>query len=126
MNRREFLMAGGAFIGASVFSNFAASGAKWTIGCFNRPWTKWGGIDVALHGIKEAGFSVMGLLSRSKTEPFIGADATAENENRRARSQSESRSDPHQTRWHGRRRHQRFARANRQRPQPRPRMADEF
>jgi sugar phosphate isomerase/epimerase len=78
MNRRKFLMAGGALLGTTCFSNFAASGANWTIGCFNRAWTKWGGVDVALDGIKEAGFSVMGLLTRSKTDPFIGADATPE------------------------------------------------
>src|SRR6476469_2272239 len=78
MNRREFFRAGGALIGATCLSTFAASASHWTIGCFNRAWTKWGGIDVALDGIKEAGFSVMGLLTRSKTDPFIGADATPE------------------------------------------------
>lgn len=77
MNRREFLIGAGAFVGASaVFSLGAAP--KWTVGCFNRPWTKWGGIDVALDGIKEARFSVAGLLTRTRTEPLIGADATDE------------------------------------------------
>lgn len=78
MNRRQFLARAGALAGATAISNFGAPGANWTIGCFNRPWTKWGGIDVALDGIKDAGFSVMGLLSRTKTEPLIGADATPE------------------------------------------------
>src|ERR1051325_10977909 len=78
MNRREFLIGAGALVGAGVFSTFGAAGANWTIGCFNRPWTKWGGIDVALDGIKEAGFTVMGLLTRTRTEPLISADATAE------------------------------------------------
>ena len=78
MNRREFLIGTGAVVGASLIPNLGAAGANWTIGCFNRPWTKWGGIDVALDGIKEAGFKVMGLLTRSKTDPFIGADATDE------------------------------------------------
>jgi sugar phosphate isomerase/epimerase len=79
MNRREFLIGGGALLGATWFSgsSFAAA-PNWTIGCFNRAWTKWGGIDVALDGIKEAGFKVMGLLTRSKTDPFIGVDATDE------------------------------------------------
>jgi sugar phosphate isomerase/epimerase len=77
MNRRKFLIGAGAFVGATVVPNFGAT-KDWTIGCFNRPWTKWGGIDVALDGIKEAGFSVMGLLTRTKTDPFIGADATDE------------------------------------------------
>ena len=78
MNRRKFLAGIGGAVGASVIPSFAADKTNWTIGCFNRPWTKWGGIDVALDGIKEAGYSVMGLLSRSKTDPFIGSDATPE------------------------------------------------
>ncbi len=47
------------------------------MGCFNRPWSKWG-VDAALDGTKEAGFKVFGLLTRSKAEPFVGADATPE------------------------------------------------
>src|ERR1051325_4140085 len=78
MNRRQFLRRAAAAAGATAISNFAAPGANWTIGCFNRPWTKWGGIDIALDGIKEAGFNVMGLLTRTRTEPLIGADATPE------------------------------------------------
>src|ERR1051325_9024819 len=78
MNRRNFLLRAGAVVGATALPNFAAPGAKWPIGCFNRAWTKWGGIDVALDGIKEAGFTVMGLLTRTKTEPLIGTDATPE------------------------------------------------
>lgn len=77
MNRRKFLIGASAFVGATVLSNFGAP-KDWTIGCFNRPWTKWGGVDVALDGTKEAGFSVFGLLTRTKTDPFIGADATDE------------------------------------------------
>ena len=76
MNRREFLAGIGVALGASILPSFAANKTNWTIGCFNRPWTKWGNIDVALDGIKEAGYSVMGLLSRSKTDPFIGSDAS--------------------------------------------------
>ncbi len=49
----------------------------WTIGCFNRPWTKWS-FDVALDSIKAAGFGVTGLLSRTKDEAFIGSEATPE------------------------------------------------
>jgi sugar phosphate isomerase/epimerase len=77
MNRREFLVSTSALLASTAFSTFGAA-PHWTIGCFNRAWTKWGGIDVALDGIKEAGFNVMGLLTRSKTDPFIGVDATAE------------------------------------------------
>ena len=52
---------------------------KWPIGCFNRPWREVGGdISVALVGMKAAGYHIAGLLSRHKTEPFIGSDATPE------------------------------------------------
>jgi sugar phosphate isomerase/epimerase len=77
MNRRKFLIGASAFVGSTVLSNWATTKVS-TIGCFNRPWTKWGGIEVALDGIKDAGFSVMGLLSRTKTDPFIGVEATDE------------------------------------------------
>lgn len=50
-------------------------GVKWQIGCFNRPWTKWT-FDQTLKEIKAAGFNTAGLLTRTKDEPFIGADAT--------------------------------------------------
>ena len=49
----------------------------WPIGCFNRPWAekKTWDYDVALKGIKEGGYHVTGLLSRSAKEPLIGSDA---------------------------------------------------
>ena len=47
----------------------------WPIGCFNRPWTKWS-FEQALQGIKAAGYTLTGVLSRTKEEPFIGAEAT--------------------------------------------------
>src|SRR3954452_11653660 len=78
MNRREFLIGTGALVGASLVSNFGAASANWTIGCFNRPWTKWGGIDVALDGIKASGYTLVGLLTRTKEDPFIGVDASPE------------------------------------------------
>jgi sugar phosphate isomerase/epimerase len=78
MNRRKFLIGAGAFLGATTLSTWGATKTDWTVGCFNRPWTKWGGMDVALDGMKEAGFSVAGLLTRSKAEPMIGADASDE------------------------------------------------
>ena len=55
--------------------------AKWPIGCLNRPWLgdkqKWG-YDVALDGIKAAGYKLTGLLTRTPKEPFTGSDATPE------------------------------------------------
>lgn len=53
------------------------TGVNWPVGCFNRPWTKWT-YDEALDSIKAAGYRLTGLLTRTKTEPFIGADATPE------------------------------------------------
>ena len=82
MNRREFLqhtVAGGAMsaLGISMSPSPSARAVNWPIGCFNRPWTTWS-FDDALREIKSAGYQTMGLLSRTKSEPFIGADATPE------------------------------------------------
>src|SRR5262245_44576051 len=49
----------------------------WPIGCFNRPWTPWRFED-ALQAIKTAGYTTVGLLTRTKDEPFIGADSPPE------------------------------------------------
>jgi sugar phosphate isomerase/epimerase len=82
MNRREFLqhtVAGGAMsaLGASMSPSLHARAVNWPIGCFNRPWTTWS-FDDALRQIKAAGYPTTGLLSRTRNEPFIGADATPE------------------------------------------------
>lgn len=78
ISRRRFLE--GSLAGAASLALGATTDARavsWPIGCFNRPWTKWG-FDVALREIKSAGYSIVGLLSRSQDEPFIGANATPE------------------------------------------------
>ena len=82
MNRREFLqhtIAGGAAaaVGMSLGPSLDAAAVKWPIGCFNRPWTSWS-YDDCLKQIKAAGYQTTGLLTRTKDEPFIGADATPE------------------------------------------------
>ncbi|HWD19605.1 MAG TPA: sugar phosphate isomerase/epimerase family protein [Verrucomicrobiae bacterium] len=81
-----------AAAGAGAFDLSAAS-VHWPVGCFNRPWmqkpgdtpqplttpqpTNWG-FDVALQGMKQAGFKMIGLLTRAAGEPFIAAHATDE------------------------------------------------
>jgi sugar phosphate isomerase/epimerase len=80
MNRRDFIQqAIVASAATSILSSTdgLAKGVKWQIGCFNRPWTKWP-FDQTLRAIKAAGFKTAGLLTRTKEEPFIGADATPE------------------------------------------------
>lgn len=82
MTRREFLhhtVASGtiAAAGVSVSSSLDARAVHWPIGCFNRPWTTWS-LDDALRQIRAAGYQTMGLLSRTKNEPFIGAEASPE------------------------------------------------
>jgi sugar phosphate isomerase/epimerase len=82
MNRRDFLqqsIACGAVsaLGISMSPALGARAVKWPIGCFNRPWTKWT-FDDTLKQIKAAGYQTMGLLSRTRDEPFIGADASPE------------------------------------------------
>ena len=79
MNRRTFLqhtIAGGAATAAGMFLVRSLDAAvHWPIGCFNRPWTTWS-FDETLKQIKAAGYQTTGLLTRTKDEPFIGADAT--------------------------------------------------
>ena len=82
--RREFLCDGAVVAaGAAALATAPAllAGAKpavaWPVGCFNRPWTKWT-FDETLRAIKSAGYPTMGLLTRTKLDPFIGADATPE------------------------------------------------
>src|SRR5436309_7738549 len=81
MNRREFLQHAivtgiATTVGLSWRPELGAS-VRWPIGCFNRPWTTWS-FDDALTQIKAAGYQTTGLLTRTKDEPFIGADATHE------------------------------------------------
>ncbi len=83
MNRRKFLSqvtAATTVLAATPFSSLAAEagkGVQWPIGCFNRPWTKWT-FDEALDGVKGAGYRLTGLLTRGKSEPFVGVEATNE------------------------------------------------
>src|SRR5437867_6676996 len=81
MKRREFLqqtVLGGAAFGLSVSRSAPVDASvRWPIGCFNRPWTTWS-FDDTLAQIKAAGYQTTGLLTRTKDEPFIGADATLE------------------------------------------------
>jgi len=79
MDRRTFLQhtaLGGAAaaLGLSSSARLDAS-VRWPVGCFNRPWTTWS-FDDTLAQIKAAGYQTTGLLTRTKDEPFIGADAT--------------------------------------------------
>jgi sugar phosphate isomerase/epimerase len=80
MNRRKFIhqtiIAGTAMTILNAAES-QAKGVKWQIGCFNRPWTKWS-FDQTLKEIKSAGYKTMGLLTRTKEEPFIGTAATVE------------------------------------------------
>lgn len=79
MNRRSFIQnAAIATAGLSMFETIVAeAGVKWTVGCFNRPWTKWSFAE-SLDGIKAAGYSVTGLLTTTKEDHFTGSDVTQE------------------------------------------------
>lgn len=88
MNRRTFIqstaLTATAIAARPLIDLHAAekpAGVRWPIGCFNRPWVndkKGWTQDTALDGIKAAGYTLTGLLSRTAKEPFIGADATPE------------------------------------------------
>jgi sugar phosphate isomerase/epimerase len=82
LTRREFLQQTAACGTATALagawaSSLDARAVTWPIGCFNRPWTTWS-FDEALKQIKQAGYNTVGLLTRTREEPFIGADATPE------------------------------------------------
>ena len=82
--RREFICEGTTLLAGATLLAHAPSllaspapAAKWPVGCFNRPWTKWT-FDETLRAIKAAGYTTTGLLTRTKADPFIAADATPE------------------------------------------------
>ena len=86
MNRRQFIETATLTVAAAATLPSVAAQAEekakrvnWPIGCFNRPWIaekkNWG-YDVALDGIKAAGYGLTGLLTRTANEPLLGSDAT--------------------------------------------------
>jgi len=81
MNRRDFLhrtiVSGAAAALAATRPATVDASVHWRIGCFNRPFTTWS-FDEALTQIKAAGYDMVGLLTRTADEPFIGVDATAD------------------------------------------------
>jgi hypothetical protein len=83
-SRREFLCDGSLVLaGAAVLDDVPAllaappRAVAWPLGCFNRPWSQWS-FEETLRGVKAAGYSATGLLTRTKLDPFIAADATRE------------------------------------------------
>lgn len=78
MNRREFIQHTALVTAAAAAIEFTAEAkVNWPVGCFNRPWTKWS-FDETLKQIKAAGYKTTGLLSTTRREPFIAADAKPE------------------------------------------------
>jgi len=82
--RREFILGGTTLLAgttlmadAPILRAAPTPGVRWPIGCFNRPWTRWA-FDDTLEAIKAAGYGTIGLLTRTKADPFIAADATPE------------------------------------------------
>jgi len=95
LSRRDFLQTAALATTALAAGacHTVGAGKAWPIGCFNRPWMqKFGskaqpvetpqpanwGFDVALKGIKEAGYETVGLLTPMPGEPFLGSLATDE------------------------------------------------
>ena len=81
--RRDFIRESTALVGASFLTDVEpllaapAAASRWPIGCMNRPWTKWT-FQETLAAVKAAGYSTIGLLTRTKSDPFIAAEATPE------------------------------------------------
>jgi sugar phosphate isomerase/epimerase len=82
MSRRKFLQTGAVATAATASGIFTATaqgkGVNWPIGCFNRPWVKNWNYDETLASIKAAGYKLTGLLTKTKDDPFIAAEATPE------------------------------------------------
>jgi sugar phosphate isomerase/epimerase len=72
LTRRDFLQqsALGGMALATLPATLRAGKVEWEVGCFNRPWTKWG-YEATLQSIKAAGYEVTGLLSATREEPFL-------------------------------------------------------
>ena len=78
MNRRQFIQQTALLTTAAAALPLTAEAkVNWPVGCFNRPWTKWG-FDETLKQIKAAGYTTTGLLSRTREEQFIAAEAPQE------------------------------------------------
>jgi len=71
------LLAGAALLGEAPSLLAAPKPSKWPVGCFNRPFTKWT-FEETLTAVKGAGYATTGLLTRTKADPFIAAEATPE------------------------------------------------
>jgi sugar phosphate isomerase/epimerase len=80
LTRRRFLHTAALGV-ATVSAARTAMGAsksaapRWTIGCLNRPWTKWS-LDEMLDGVKGAGYRTLGLQTPTAADPFIAANAS--------------------------------------------------
>jgi sugar phosphate isomerase/epimerase len=81
LTRRRFLTSTAAGVAAfsapNVLSATADKSPAWTIGCLNRPWTKWSA-DEMLDGVKAAGYRVVGLQTPTPSDPFVGSAAKPE------------------------------------------------
>lgn len=84
LTRRNFLLSTSAAAAVSTLLPLPAHAApsppaRWPLGCFNRPWTKWS-YDETLDAIKAAGYEYTGLLTpvAAKGDVFTGATATPE------------------------------------------------
>jgi sugar phosphate isomerase/epimerase len=79
ISRRRFLEATtiAATAALSAGSDAFAAGVNWPVGCFNRAWAQWPS-DVALAGIRAAGYRLVGLISNHSDNPLALPAATAE------------------------------------------------
>ena len=79
VSRRQFL---GTFVAtlttvAVTGPNLLAARPTWTVGCFNRPWSKFS-YDEALDGIRDAGYKTTGFLLGQKGDVLTNPPATQE------------------------------------------------
>jgi sugar phosphate isomerase/epimerase len=78
LSRRGFVREVAAAAGVALVAGSrlpAAPAPRWTIGCLNRPWTKWS-CDEMLDGVKAAGFGIVGLQTPTKDDPFVASTSS--------------------------------------------------
>jgi sugar phosphate isomerase/epimerase len=82
LTRRNFITVGtagltAAALRAQINQSVTPNSPKWTIGCFNRPWTRWS-LDETLTSIHGAGYTHIGLLTPTKADVFTNSAAAPE------------------------------------------------
>ncbi len=77
--RRQFVTSASIGVASMMLPDALAAvrPPQWTIGCLNRPWTKWSE-DEMIAGVHAAGYRLIGLQTPTPEAPFNGSSASRE------------------------------------------------